>query len=53
MLCLGVFFEGCVILIVVFVTNEEKKRDIRMEIFAKSMKPFNLHTSVANVQAQI
>ena len=54
MLCLGVFFEGCVILIVFFVTNKEKKkRDIRMEMFAKSMKRFNLHTPVTNVQAQI
>ena len=53
MLCLGVFFEGCVILIGFFVTNKEKNRDIRNEMFAKSMKRFNLHTPVTNVQAQI
>jgi hypothetical protein len=52
-LVLGVFFEGRVILIVFFVTNKEKKRDIRMEMFAKLMKRFNLHTPVTNVQAQI
>jgi hypothetical protein len=46
---LGVFFEGRVILI----TNKEKKRDIRMEMFAKSMKHFNFHTPETNVQAQI
>jgi hypothetical protein len=53
MLCLCVFFEGRVILIGIFVTNKEKKGDIRMEIFGKSMKRFNLHTPVTNVQAQI
>jgi len=36
-----------------FVTNKEIKRDVRMEMFAKSMKRFNLHTPVTNVQAQI
>jgi hypothetical protein len=53
MLCLGVFFECCVILIVFSETNKEKKRDVRMEMFAKSMKRFNLHTPVTNVQVQI
>jgi hypothetical protein len=41
MLCLGVFFEGRITLIVFFVTNKEKKRDVRKEMFAKSMKRFN------------
>jgi hypothetical protein len=51
MLCLGVFFEGRVIFIVFFVKNKEKKRDVRMEMFAKSiMKLFNLHTPVVQVQ---
>ena len=53
MLCLGVFFEICVILIFFFVTNKEEKRDVRMEMFAKSMKRYNLHTPVTNVQVQI
>jgi hypothetical protein len=53
MLCLGVFFEGRIILIVFSVTNKEKKRDVQMEMFGKSMKRFNLHTPVTNVQAQI
>jgi hypothetical protein len=39
-----------VILISFFITNKEKKRDVRMEMFAKSMERFNLHT---NVQVQI
>lgn len=46
MLCLGVFFGRV-------ITNKEKKRDVRMEMFAKSMKRFNVHTPVTNVQAQI
>jgi hypothetical protein len=53
MLCLGVFFEGRVILIVFFVANKEEKRDVRMEMFAKSMKHFNLHTPGTNVQVHI
>jgi hypothetical protein len=49
MLCLGVFFEGHVILILFFVTNREKNRDVRMEMCAKSiMKRFNLHTPSEN-----
>ena len=53
MLCVGVLFEVCIILIVFFATSKEKKRDVRREMFAKSMKHFNLHTPVTNVQVQI